>query len=76
VDELRRQSLPVEEIAVVGGGAASPFVLDRIAHHAAARVVPGATEASALGNALLQGVALGRFRDLADARAWAEGDGP
>jgi rhamnulokinase len=75
VDELRRQSLPVGEIAVVGGGAASPFVLDRIARHAAVRVVPGATEATALGNALLQGIALGRFRSLADARTWARGHG-
>ena len=51
--------------------AASPFVRDRIAEHAAARVVAGATEATALGNALLQGIALERFRNLDDARGWA-----
>jgi hypothetical protein len=31
-------------------------------------VIAGAVEATALGNALLQGLALGRFRDLACAR--------
>lgn len=73
VDELRRQSLQVDTVAVVGGGAGSHFVLDRLALHVGARVVPGATEATALGNALLQGIALGCFRDLAEARMWARG---
>jgi rhamnulokinase len=70
LDELRRQSIPVDEVAVVGGGAGSSFVLERIAHHARVPVVSGATEATALGNALLQGIALGRFADLAEGRRW------
>ena len=70
VDQLRAYQ-PVNELVVVGGGAASPFVRERIAEHAAARVVAGATEATALGNALVQGIALGRFRGLEDARTWA-----
>ena len=70
VDQLRATQ-PVEELVVVGGGAASPFVRERIAEHAAARVVAGSTEATALGNALVQGIALERFRDLDDARSWA-----
>ena len=49
------------------------FVLERIAHHAGVPVVPGATEATALGNALLQGIALGRFDDLAEGRIWVRG---
>jgi sugar (pentulose or hexulose) kinase len=61
----------VHEIAVVGGGGASPLVRDRIAAHTGVAVVAGVTEATALGNAMLQGIACGRFRDLADARAWA-----
>ena len=44
---------------------------ERIAAHAGVRIVTGATEATALGNALLQGIALDRFRTLDDARAWA-----
>ena len=70
LDELRHQSMAVDELAVVGGGAGSSFVLERIAHHAGVPVVPGATEATALGNALLQGIALGRFDDLAEGRRW------
>ena len=70
VDQLRAIQ-PVEELVVVGGGAASPFVRERIAEHAAARVIAGSAEATALGNALVQGIALGAFRDLDDARSWA-----
>ena len=70
VDELRATEA-VEELVVVGGGAASSFVRERIAAHAGARIVTGATEATALGNALIQGIALDRFRDLDDARTWA-----
>ena len=77
VDQLRANQT-VAELVVVGGGAASPFVRERIAEHAAARVVAGATEATALGNALMQGIALNLFRNLDDARTWASassGDG-
>jgi rhamnulokinase len=70
VDELRRIQR-VGELVVVGGGAASSFVRERIAEHAGVPVVAGTTEATALGNALLQGIALGRFGDLAEARRWA-----
>jgi rhamnulokinase len=69
VEELRRTQ-PVEELAVVGGAAASPFVHELLAEHAGVRVISGAVEATALGNAMLQGVALGRFRDLTEAREW------
>ena len=71
VDEL--QPRRIEELAVVGGGAASGFVRERLAAHTGVPVVAGATEATALGNALLQGIALGRFEDLADGRTWARG---
>ena len=70
VEQLRRRQR-VDELAVVGGGAASGLVRDRLAAHAGMPVVAGPTEATALGNALVQGVALGRFADLADGRAWA-----
>jgi rhamnulokinase len=70
VDELRRIQR-VDELVVVGGGAASSFVRERLAARAGVPVVAGATEATALGNALLQGIALGRFGDLASARRWA-----
>ena len=70
--ELRHRQR-VDELAVVGGGAASGLVRDRLAGHAGIPVVSGPTEATALGNALVQGVALGRFEDLSDGRRWARG---
>jgi rhamnulokinase len=72
VEELRRIQR-VDELVVVGGGAASSFVRERLAARTGVPVVAGATEATALGNALLQGIALGRFGDLASARRWARG---
>ncbi len=72
VDELRRVQ-PVEELAIVGGGAASTLVRERLAERAQVPVIAGATEATALGNALVQGIALGRFASLAEGRAWLAG---
>jgi rhamnulokinase len=72
VDELRSRQR-VEELAVVGGGAASRFLRERLTEHTGVPVVAGSTEATALGNALLQGIALGRFEDLAAGRAWVRG---
>ena len=70
VDELRTVG-PVAELAIVGGGAASPLVRRALEEAAGIRVIPGAVEAAALGNAILQGVALSRFAGLDDARTWA-----
>ena len=70
MEELRATQ-PVEEMVIVGGGAASNLVRERIAARSRLRLVAGPTEATALGNALIQGIALNRFRDLDDARAWA-----
>jgi rhamnulokinase len=72
VDELR-QWQPVSRLVVGGGGGASPLVRDRLAAHAGAEVVTGSTEATALGNALVQGIALGRFDGLEAGRRWIRG---
>jgi rhamnulokinase len=69
VEELRATQT-VGELVVVGGAASSPFVRERLAAQTDLPVVAGATEASALGNALVQGIALGRFQDLAEGRRW------
>ena len=70
VDELRSIQ-PLTELAIVGGGAASPVVRRAVEEAADVRLVAGPAEATALGNALLQGLSLGRFSTLAAARAWA-----
>ncbi len=72
LDELRAIQ-PVRELAIVGGGAASPAVRRAIEEAVGIPVLPAAVEATALGNALLQGLSLGRFASLADGRAWAAG---
>jgi rhamnulokinase len=60
---------PVEEIHVIGGGARNQLLSGLIEQAAGVPVHSGSPEATALGNALAQGIALGRFRDLDDARA-------
>src|SRR5262249_7988683 len=60
----------VPELVVVGGGAANTVLNDLIGAATDIPVRVGPTEATAFGNALVQGVtALGAFADLAEARA-------
>jgi rhamnulokinase len=58
----------IDEVHVFGGGGRSALYRRRLADRAGVRVVVGPVEATALGNALVQGVALGCYDDLADAR--------
>jgi rhamnulokinase len=53
----------------VFGGAQSDLYRRLLADCSGLPVHPGPVEATALGNALVQGVALGRYRDIADARS-------
>lgn len=70
VDELNAMSGgEIEEIVVVGGGAQNSLLNELIAVETQTEVRAGPVEATALGNALVQGVALGMFGDLAEARA-------
>ena len=52
----------------VFGGAQSDLYRRFLAERSGLPVHSGPVEATALGNALVQGIALGRYRDLADAR--------
>jgi rhamnulokinase len=61
----------VSELAIVGGGAASPVVRRALEDAAGVRLIVGPAEATGLGNALLQGLSLGRFGTLREARGWA-----
>jgi len=62
---------PIEELFVVGGGSRIRLMNDLLCRQTGLRVTVGSSEASALGNALVQGIALGRFRNLDEARRWA-----
>ena len=59
----------VDDVAVFGGGGRSALYRRALAARTGLPVVQGPVEATALGNALVQGIALGRYADLADARA-------
>ena len=59
----------VDDVAVFGGGGRSALYRRALAARTGLPIVQGPVEATALGNALVQGIALGRYADLADARA-------
>jgi len=59
----------VTDVAVFGGGGRSGLYRRALAERTGLPVAPGPVEATALGNALVQGVALGCYADLAAARA-------
>jgi rhamnulokinase len=60
---------PVEVVHIVGGGAQNPLLCQMTANATGRLVVAGPVEATALGNGLVQLIALGELRDLTEARA-------
>ena len=65
VDELD----PVDDITIFGGASRSALLCDTLAGRSGREVRTGPAEATALGNALTQGVALGAFANQEEARA-------
>jgi rhamnulokinase len=61
---------PVDELLVVGGAARIRLMNELYGRHAGVPVTVGSPEATALGNAVVQGLALGQFERLEDARRW------
>ncbi len=57
-------------IAVVGGGARVPLLHELLSRRTGLPVVKGSQEATALGNAIVQGLAIGAFESLDEARQW------
>ena len=77
LDELASvTATPVTDLHVVGGGARMAFMNQLLADHAGVPITVGSPEATALGNAAVQGLALGRFGALDDARAWIGAGAP
>jgi rhamnulokinase len=64
-----------QRLAVVGGGARAGMFHELLARQTGLPVVAGSPEATALGNAVVQGIALGRFDGLPAARSWLEPTG-
>jgi len=71
VDELVAiTGTPIRELLVVGGAARIRLMNELYGRHTGVPVTVGSPEATALGNAVVQGLALGRFERLEDARRW------
>ena len=60
--------LGLPNVQVFGGGSRSELLLGLLAEHVDGAVTVGPVEATALGNAMSQGLALGVFRSVAEAR--------
>jgi rhamnulokinase len=58
----------IERVALVGGGAGSALLAWLLGRDTGLPVDVGSAEAAALGNALVQGIALGRYADVGEAR--------
>lgn len=65
----------MERVFIVGGSARVGLLNRLIAENTGLPVVIGASEATALGNAVVQGIGVGHFADLDEARNWLEGTG-
>lgn len=59
-----------DNLALIGGGARIPLLARLLEQKSGLAVVVGSPEAAALGNAVVQGITLGRFADISDARRW------
>lgn len=66
---------PMSHVSLVGGGARLPLLPDLLAKRTGLAVVTGSPEATALGNATVQGLALGHFADVEEARSWVDSTG-
>ena len=60
---------PIDGIQIIGGGSQNAYLNQATATATGKRVLAGPTEATAMGNALVQAMAAGRFASLADARS-------
>ena len=68
VEQLAGFVGPATEIHVIGGGARNALLNRLLEEATGLPMCVGPAEATALGNAIVQGIALGRFDDLASAR--------
>jgi rhamnulokinase len=66
---------PIPEVCIVGGGSRNRLLNRLIEERSGLPVRTGSPEATALGNGLLQAVALGYFGDLDEARLELAGPG-
>jgi rhamnulokinase len=66
LEELSRQ--PIEVIHLVGGGSQSDYLCQRVATICKRKVISGPVEGASMGNVIIQGIAMGKIRDLREGR--------
>lgn len=59
-----------QRLVLVGGGSRIPLLAELLQNKSGLEILVGSAEATALGNAVAQGIALGRFGDAGEARDW------
>jgi rhamnulokinase len=65
IEQLEQLSQkPIEVLHVVGGGSQSDYLCQRIAFICEREVISGPVEGAAMGNVLIQGIAMGKIEDL------------
>lgn len=65
IEQLEKLSnKPIELLHVVGGGSQSDYLCQRIASICEREVISGPVEGAAMGNVLVQGIAMGKIKDL------------
>ena len=73
IEDIRRitGSNP-SQVALVGGASLAPIIPELVSLRTGLPVIKGSSEATALGNAIVQGIALGHFADAKQARSWLD----
>ena len=65
IEQLEQLSgKPIEVLHVVGGGSQSDYLCQRIATICEREVISGPVEGAAMGNVIIQGIAMGKIRNL------------
>jgi rhamnulokinase len=75
IDEIAEVTGQMAQRALlVGGGSRIPLLREVLRRHSGLEVAVGSAEATALGNAMVQGIATGVFADMNQARSWLSSD--
>lgn len=69
IEELQKLSgRSIEVLHLVGGGSQSDYLCQRVATICKREVISGPVEGAAMGNILIQGIAMGKIKDLQEGR--------